>query len=137
VHLSDETCRSRLASGRFGVLGTVDARRGVHLVPVVYVMHEDRIVVPIDRVKPKATVRLRRIRNLDEDDRAGLLIDHRSDLWDELWWVRADLRFVGSSPPGRWAAALADRFPPYADPASVASVLTFTITAISGWQATD
>ena len=49
--------------------------------------------VPIDRVKPKESLRLQRERNLEADPRATLLVEHWDPGdWSRLWWVRAELR---------------------------------------------
>ena len=82
------------------------AERGVDAVPVAYAVDDDGYVgVPIDRVKPKASLRLQRERNLEADPRATLLVEHwdRSD-WSRLWWVRAELRWQGDTATGRAAA---------------------------------
>ena len=102
--------RARLESHDHGILCTVHAERGVDAVPVAYAVDDDGYVgVPIDRVKPKASLRLQRERNLEADPRATLLVEHwdRSD-WSRLWWVRAELRWQGDTAAGR-AAALASR----------------------------
>ena len=89
------------------------AERGVDAVPVVYAVDDDGYVgVPVDRVKPKASSRLQRERNLEADPRGTLLVEHWDrDDWSQLWWVRAELRFQGDaagraarSPPG-WPSA--------------------------------
>jgi PPOX class probable F420-dependent enzyme len=136
VRLSYEMSLARLESGGFAVLGTVDERRGVHLVPVIYVVAPGKVAIPIDRVKDKTTMRLRRIENLGNDPRASLLVDHRSDDWAELWWVRADLTFLEVERPARWAPVFADRFPPYVVAAAIESVLVLAIESVTGWQAT-
>lgn len=129
-------CRKRLDSSVFGVLGTVDSDRGTHLVPVVFAVSGDQLVVPIDVVKPKESVQLRRIRNLRSDARASLLVDHRSDYWTELWWVRADLGFLGTeSCSDGWLSHLAERYPQYHEAGTVSSLLLFTIRSLSGWAA--
>ena len=127
----------RLASARFGVLGTVDPQRGTHLVPVVFALLDGHVVIPIDAVKPKSGALLRRLANLDVDPRASLLVDHRSEDWSELWWVRADLHAVATDDDGPARAALAARYEPYRDPASVPSILTLRIDHITGWSAAD
>jgi PPOX class probable F420-dependent enzyme len=128
-------CWDRLTDAKFGVLGTVDAAIGVHLVPVVFVVSGEILAVPIDRVKPKASSRLRRITNLERDSRASLLIDQRSSDWDQLWWVRADMTFVGPGDPDAWLPYLGERYPLYTSTSSVATVITFTINSLSGWEA--
>jgi len=134
VRLDRPTCIARLAEAGFGVLGTVDAERGVHLVPVVFVVVGDRLAIPIDTVKPKSTTRLRRATNVTGDPRASLLVDHRSDDWRQLWWVRADLRAArhGDEP---WREALAQKYPTYRHPGTVIEVIAFDIVTLSGWTA--
>jgi PPOX class probable F420-dependent enzyme len=123
-------------SSMFGVLGTVDPDRGTHLVPVVFAVSGDQLVVPIDAVKPKGTKQLRRIRNLRSDARASLVVDHRSDDWSDLWWVRADLGFLGTEDyADGWTSRLAIRYPPYREAGTVDSLLLFTIRSLSGWAA--
>ena len=130
-------CRKRMDSSMFGVLGTVDPDRGTHLVPVVFAVSGDELVVPIDAVKPKGTGQLRRISNLGSDARASLLVDHRSDDWAELWWVRADLGFVGTEDyADGWPSRLGKRYPQYREAGTVGSLLLFTIRSLGGWAAT-
>lgn len=122
-----------------GILCTVHAERGVDAVPVAYVVHDDRYVgVPVDRVKPKASFRLQRERNLETDPRATLLVEHwdRGD-WSRLWWVRAELRWAGDADADReadLAAGLAARYPQYRDQ-PFARLLVLRIVGVSGWSA--
>jgi len=125
-----------MGSSMFGVLGTVDPDRGTHLVPVVFAFSGDELVVPIDSVKPKETRQLRRISNLRSDARATLVVDHRSDDWTKLWWVRADLGFLGmEDDTDGWASRLANKYPQYREAGTVGSLLLFTIQSLSGWAA--
>ena len=118
MRLDEDDARARLAAHDHGVLSTVHAERGVDAVPVVYVVHDDFVGIPVDRVKPKASSRLQRERNLEADPRSTLLVEHWDrDDWSQLWWVRAELRFEGDA-AGRaqaLAARLAERFPQYRD----------------------
>jgi PPOX class probable F420-dependent enzyme len=137
MRLDSIDCRKRMDSSMFGVLGTVDPDRGTHLVPVVFAVLGDELVVPIDTVKPKETTQLRRISNLRSDARASLVVDQRSDDWTELWWVRADLGFLGTEDSADgWRSRLANRYPQYRETGTVDSFLLFTIRSLSGWAAT-
>lgn len=141
MKLSAGEARARLGAHDHGVLCTVHAERGVDAVPVVYAVDEDGFVgVPVDRVKPKASPRLQRQRNLEADPRAALLVEHwdRQD-WTRLWWVRAELRWQGDGgePAGRaaaLAARLAETFPQYRD-RPFSSILLLRVVAVSGWSA--
>src|SRR3954470_8360642 len=136
MRLPATEARARLAAHDHGVLCTVHAERGVDAVPVVYVVDDDGYVgVPVDRVKPKASSRLQRARNLETDPRGTLLVNHwdRHD-WSQLWWVRAELRWQRDA--GGRAAALADqlaaRYPQYRDQ-PFARVLLLRIIDVTGW----
>jgi len=139
MNLDEDEARARLAAHDHGILCTVHAERGVDAVPVCYVVDEDGYVgVPVDRVKPKASLQLQRERNLEADPRATLLVEHwdRSD-WSRLWWVRAELRWEGHSDVDRSAVLafrLAGRYPQYADQ-PFARVLALRIVGMYGWAA--
>ncbi|HLI25244.1 MAG TPA: pyridoxamine 5'-phosphate oxidase family protein [Acidimicrobiales bacterium] len=138
MKLSADEAGARLASHDHGVLSTVHARRGVDAVPVVYAFDDGYVGVPVDLVKAKASPRLQRVRNLEADPRAALLVEHwdRQD-WSGLWWVRAQLRWQGDDPGGRadlLAGRLARAFPQYRGQ-PFANVLVLRVLAVTGWAA--
>jgi PPOX class probable F420-dependent enzyme len=135
VLLDADACWERLRSTRNGVLGTVHAQRGADLVPVVYVVDGTTIVLPIDTVKPKSGARLQRLRNLEADARASVLIDHYDDDWQALWWVRAHGTARLAAPTTKQLERLATSFPAYRDPGSVASVVLVEVDEVTGWAA--
>src|SRR5213075_424172 len=129
----------RLEAHDHAILCTVHAGRGVDAVPVAYAVDDDGYVgVPVDQVKPKASLRLQRERNLEADPRATLLVEHWDrDDWSELWWVRAELRYLAEPPPERvsdLAPRLAARYPQYRDQ-PFTRVLVLRILSVSGWAA--
>jgi PPOX class probable F420-dependent enzyme len=139
MKLAEEQARARLAAHDHGVLCTVHAARGVDAVPVVFAVDDDGFVgVPVDQVKPKASGRLQRERNLEADPRATLLVEHWDpDDWSRLWWVRAELRQVAEPTPDRvagLAALLAARYPQYRDQ-PFTRVLVLRILSVRGWAA--
>jgi hypothetical protein len=139
MRLAEDEARSRLAAHDHGILCTVHAERGVDAVPVAYVVDDDGYVgVPVDRVKPKASLRLQRERNLEADPRATLLVDHWDPAdWSRLWWVRAELRWQGDADAVRaadLAGRLARRYPQNRDQ-PFARVLVLRIVGIAGWAA--
>ena len=135
--MDDRTARERFTAARFAVLGTVDPLRGTHVVPVVFAMAHDQLVIPIDTVKRKKGTALRRVTNLERDPRASILVDGRSEDWHRLWWVRADLTYVGHTGVDDVVmAALAAKYDAYAAPGSVDSVLRLSIGQLVGWSAT-
>lgn len=141
MRLANPEARAKLEVHDHGILCTVHAQRGVDAVPVVYAVDDDGYVgVPVDLVKPKASLRLQRERNLEADPRATLLVEHwdRSD-WSRLWWVRAELRWQRATPASRaaaLAARLAERYPQYQDQ-PFARVLVLHIVGVVGWAAND
>jgi PPOX class probable F420-dependent enzyme len=40
--------------------------------------------------KPKSTLLPQRIRNLQTSSSAALLVDHYTEEWQALWWIRVD-----------------------------------------------
>lgn len=138
MRLAPDEARARLAGHDHGVLSTVHPARGVDAVPVVFVVDDGFVGVPVDLVKPKSSRRLQRERNLAADPRASLLVEHwdRED-WSRLWWVRAELRWEAEPSPDReeaLAELLADRYPQYRDQPFV-RVLVLHIAGVTGWAA--
>ncbi len=135
--VQDQTL-SRLAQADHGVLSTVHHERGVDAVPVVYAVSDQHLAIPVDTVKPKASTRLQRVRNLEADPRATLLVDHWDrDDWSQLWWIRAHLRYIET--PHQDARAmledlLVERYEQYAS-RPFADVLVFDVIDVAEWSA--
>lgn len=141
MRLAEHEARARLAAHDHGILCTLHAERGVDAVPVAYALDEDGYLgVPVDRVKPKASLQLQRERNLQADPRATLVVEHWDAVdWTRLWWVRAELRWQGDADRGRAAALsqrLAGRYPQYRDQ-PFARVLVLRVAGLTGWAAGD
>ena len=138
MRLAEDEARARLAAADHGVLCTTHAERGVDAVPCAFVVDGDWVGVPVDRVKPKASMRLQRERNLERDPRATLLVERWDrDDWTQLWWVRAELRWEGddvADRAGSLATGLAARYAQYRD-RPFERVLVLRIVGITGWSA--
>jgi PPOX class probable F420-dependent enzyme len=137
VHLDRDEAARRAAAADHGVLATLNRTGVADLVPVCFAIVGEALAVPVDSVKPKRSTALGRIRNLERDPRATLLIEHWDPVdWSRLWWVR--LTLLRRDVPERVAAALEqelrDRYPQYAGEAFVA-LLTFGIESAGGWSA--
>lgn len=78
--------RATLESARHGYLSTASPDGDPHLQPVVFEVVEDSIYIAIDE-KPKTTLRLRRLTNIESNPRFALLVDHYDDDWSRLWWI--------------------------------------------------
>jgi len=141
MRLSADEARARLDAQVHGVLCTLHPERGPDPQPVVYAVSGDgHVGVPIDRVKPKSSSRLRREDNLEADPRGSLLVEHwETQDWSRLWWVRAQLEHV-PDPPASLTDELADRLartvPQYADK-PFHRVLVCRIVGITGWAAAE
>ena len=81
--------RELIEESRVAHLGTISRDGRPHLVPVCYALSGGRIWVPID-AKPKSGAALTRVRNIEREPRATLLIDRYDEEWARLAWVRID-----------------------------------------------
>jgi PPOX class probable F420-dependent enzyme len=137
MRLGPEEARRLVADIDHAVLGTIGPDGRSDLVPACFAIDGDVVASPIDEIKPKAGTRLERERNVGRDPRATLLVEHwDADDWARLWWVRFRLERSSETPAtvARLEALLRDRYRQYAE-APFASILTFRITAVSGWAA--
>ena len=78
--------RAILESARHGYLSTASSEGDPHLQPVVFQVVGDAVYIAIDE-KPKTTLRLRRLTNIEENPRFALLVDRYDDDWNRLWWI--------------------------------------------------
>jgi hypothetical protein len=137
MHLDRDEALRRAIAADHGVLATQDRVHGASLVPACYAIDGDRLAIPIDSVKPKRSTALGRVRNLDRDPRAALLIEHWDPVdWSRLWWVH--LLLIRTQEPADRVAALErglrQRYPQYRATTFV-DILTFRIDKIGGWEA--
>lgn len=81
--------RSYVEQARIARLATADAEGNPHAVPVCFAFAGDHIVTPIDE-KPQdvAPQSLRRSRDISENPRITLIIDHYTEDWSQLGWVQ-------------------------------------------------
>ena len=141
MRLDTDEARARLAGHVHGVLCTLHPERGPDPQPVVYAVSDDGYVgVPVDRVKPKTSTRLKREDNLQGDPRATLLAEYwDADDWSRLWWVRAELRHV-PQPPSAVTDDLGERLaqtvPQYAGQPFY-RIIVCRLVAVTGWSAAE
>jgi hypothetical protein len=137
MHLDRTEALRRAAAADHGVLATLSGPHGADLVPACFAIDGDRLAIPIDSVKPKGSTALGRVRNLERDPRATLLVEHWDPVdWSRLWWVRLLLRRT-EEPASQVAVlerGLRDRYPQYRD-ATFVEILTFRIEHVGGWEA--
>lgn len=140
----DDEARRLLREARVARLATADARGSPHVVPVVFVWQKDRIYIPVDHKAKKSPDpnALRRIRNLRENPRASVLIDHYEEDWRELAWVRVDgsVTLVTEDPLyGEGVQALTAKYAQYREtplpPAGEGLIIRLNIETIRFWRA--
>ena len=78
--------RTTLETARHGYLSTASPDGDPHLQPVVFHVVGDSLYIAIDE-KPKTTLRLRRLTNIESNPKFALLVDHYDDDWNRLWWI--------------------------------------------------
>jgi PPOX class probable F420-dependent enzyme len=132
--------REKFLSARSARLATADVTGQPHLVPVVYAVVEDTVCFAVDQ-KPKRSRSLKRLDNIEHNERVSILVDHYSDDWDELWWARADGRAriveATSSVGTLMIQALIDRYPQYSclDQGTLDPVVIIAVEHWAGWSA--
>jgi PPOX class probable F420-dependent enzyme len=142
VRLTNDDCWRLLGSADHGVLCTAGARQHIDAVPVCFVVAYQSIVTPIDRVKPKETTELGRLKNLQRNANATLLCDHWNPHdWSRLWWVRAHLvnrsgHDVSPTLLEQCETALRQKYVQYQD-TDFAEMIFFDVQSLVGWSAAD
>jgi PPOX class probable F420-dependent enzyme len=130
--------RELLASARVARLATCDAEGRPHLVPITFAVEEDTILTAVDH-KPKRTVRLRRLANIEANPRVAVLVDHYEEDWSKLWWARADglarMLAAGTAQHSNAVAQLAARYPQYAERRPDGPAIEISVSRWSGWRA--
>lgn len=134
---------AQFAAAPCAVLATLGADGAPHLVPVVFAVRSSgdgltpaTIYSAVD-AKPKSTQRLRRLANIENDSRVSLLVDHYTDEWEQLWWVRADGRATvhrGGDAMATGYGLLRAKYPQYERIALNGPVITVEVTHWSSWQ---
>lgn len=112
--------RQYVESARVGRLATADADGRPHVVPVCFAVVDHHVVSPVDE-KPQdvSPDELRRLRDVDENPRVSLVVDHYSEDWSQLGWVqvRGTARRCGPSedPHRDGVRALREKYDQYRD----------------------
>ncbi|MDQ2797735.1 MAG: TIGR03668 family PPOX class F420-dependent oxidoreductase [Actinomycetota bacterium] len=133
--LDEPVCRARFAASPVARLATLNVDGTPHLVPVTFAVLGHVIVVAVDH-KPKTTTRLRRLRNIAENPTVCVIVDHYSDDWSALWWVRADARAEVVEAGAGWHTgvdALVAKYDQYQQVPPTGPVIRAVVTRWSGW----
>ncbi|MGV0810449.1 TIGR03668 family PPOX class F420-dependent oxidoreductase [Mycolicibacterium boenickei] len=141
--MSGSEAIAQFANAPCAVLATLGSDGAPHLVPVVFAVQlpteadtPATIYTAVD-AKPKSTHRLRRLANIDGDSRVSLLVDHYTDEWAHLWWVRADGQAAIHHSGEEMATGyglLRAKYPQYERIALNGPVITVRVTHWASWQ---
>ena len=138
--MDDTLARTRFSTERNAVLGTVADGGQPHLVPCCYAMtpSAETVYSAIDG-KPKSTMSLRRLANIEASPAVSFLIDYFDEDWSTLWWIRVDgeARVIDSG--NEWSTAidlLVEKYSQYQAMRPTGAVIATTITAWRFWSAT-
>ena len=88
--LSPSTIEHLLDTWPVARLATTKPGGPPHQVPVVFVYHAGQLWSPVD-IKPKRKSELVRVQNALANPAGSLLLDHYSDDWSQLWWLRVEV----------------------------------------------
>ncbi len=123
-------------SQRVAHLATADANGRPHVVPVCFASLDGRIYIAIDE-KPKRSLRLKRLRNIEENPQVALVLDRYDEDWSRLAWVlvQGTAAVLDGGPERAQAiAALRERYPQYRSMAlEERPVIAITVERVSSW----
>ncbi|MBO0679884.1 TIGR03668 family PPOX class F420-dependent oxidoreductase [Mycolicibacterium sp. S2-37] len=135
--MTTDDAAGRFATAPAAVLATLNPDGAPHLVPVVFAVHHDVVYTAVD-AKRKSTRELRRLANIEADARVCVLVDHYTDDWTQLWWVRADGTAAVHHSGGAMAtgyALLRQKYPQYERLALNGPVISIAVQRWSSWEA--
>lgn len=132
---------ARVRAARVGRIATVTPDGRPHVVPFVFALveNEDTVVAywAVDQ-KPKRSVRLQRLRNLEQNAAAEFVVDGYDEDWNRLWWVRCSGagRVVGAGDERATAlASLGEKYPVYRASPPAGPVVAIDVDRVIGWEA--
>jgi PPOX class probable F420-dependent enzyme len=135
--------KARFTQSPVARLATITPDGTPHLVPVVFAVDHDsrdgdEIVYTAVDAKPKKTQRLRRLINIENNPPVSLLVDHYTDDWTQLWWVRVDgIAAVHRDGEAMHTAyrLLRAKYPQYQSVPLNGPVIAVTVRRWSSWHA--
>jgi PPOX class probable F420-dependent enzyme len=141
--VDQEEARRRFSGSAVAHLATADAEGRPHLVPMTfgYARQADAEVIfcAVDS-KPKSTRKLKRLANVAANPAVSVLVDHYSEDWAQLWWVRADgrARIVHSGAEFNVViAALQEKYLQYRAAPPAGPALVIDVFGWSSWSASS
>ncbi len=133
--MTDEAMIEAFATARVARLATTGPT-GPHIVAIVFAMVQGVVCTAVDH-KPKTTSNLRRLRNVADDPRVSVLVDHYAEDWSQLWWIRLDARarVVDATDAAGSAAinALAEKYQQYRSRRPAGPVILLEPVSWTSW----
>ena len=125
-----------IESQRVAHLATADASGRPHVVPVCFAYLDGRIYIAIDE-KPKRSLRLKRLRNIEENPQVTLVLDRYDEDWSRLAWelVKGTATVLeGGTEHQQALAALREKYPQYREMRlEELPVIEITVGRVSSW----
>jgi PPOX class probable F420-dependent enzyme len=121
---------------RVGRLATIDPSQRPHLVPLCFALEGDTLYSAVDQ-KPKASTRLQRLRNIEVNPQAVVLVDHYDEDWATLWWVRlrGRARMLTGAERERALELLIEKYEQYAGDPPTGPVIAIDVDEWRAWSA--
>jgi len=123
-------------SQRVAHLATADANGRPHVVPVCFAYLNRRIYIAIDE-KPKRSLRLKRLRNIEANPQVAIVLDRYDEDWSRLAWVlvQGTAAVLDRGPEhGRALTALREKYRQYLEMALEGRpVISVTAERVSSW----
>ena len=126
--------REFVAQARVGRLATAGAQADPHVIPICFVLLENRVCSVIDE-KPKTGRKLKRLRNIAATGQAALVVDHYEEDWTRLAYVlmRGPARVVPVT--SEVLTALRAKYPQYnAMSLAAAEMVELTVESWTAWR---
>lgn len=136
MEMGSAEARARFSGAAVARLATVSGAGAPHVVPVTFVVDGETVYFAVDR-KPKTTWDLKRLRNVRENDRVAVLVDHYEHDWSALWWARADGHaevWDGGDAREAAVALLRGKYRQYREYAPEGPVVAIRVERWSGWS---
>jgi PPOX class probable F420-dependent enzyme len=137
--MTEQEAKQRFAQARVARLATVDGNNSPHLVPICFAIDEatHTIYSAVD-AKPKTTPDLKRLRNIQQNPAVTLLVDHYTDDWAKVWWVRVDGTAAVHDTHEHGRELLAGKYPQYRDnPDGLGRMVVIDATKWTSWAYSD
>ncbi len=135
--LAADEARQRFAGEWVAHMATVDLDGRPHVVVHTFAAEGDWVFHAVDH-KPKRTAELQRLANIRAHSDVSVLVDHYSDEWERLWWVRADgVAHIFEPGDDLWAdpiRLLAEKYPQYREHPPEGPVVAVEVRLWSGWS---